>query len=353
MAQDSSANGSLATDVTYEDLIDLEYLFEDAELQVLKAQTTTLAPLYAKREAVISRIPNFWALVVEQAPMDLDQYIQPSDSEVFGECLQEIKIDRFDESSGESPRSFSLTMRFDKNKNKWFDDETLTKHFWMRRARDGWNGLVSEPVKISWKKGQDLTSGLTDAAVALWEARQAADTSSASPTTQAELPEHKAIVKKLESNDPSGNSFFTLFGYVSERRYVTAAESAEATKKIQGRHESGSGLKNIFDTDEETEQAEFERQEVEQEAEVYPNASDVANFIAEDLYPDAVKYFTSAQEQDDEELSEADFEDMDEDDSQDEEIDIRALVKGKSSKRSKNDSDVGSPHPPKSKKNKS
>lgn len=46
-----------------------------------------------------------------------------------------------------------------------------------------------------------------------------------------------------------------------------------------------------------------------------------------------------AQEVDDEELSEIDFEDMSEDDS-DEEVDIRALVKGKGSKRKEKDSDL-------------
>jgi hypothetical protein len=44
---------------------------------------------------------------------------------------------------------------------------------------------------------------------------------------------------------------------------------------------------------------------------------------------------------DDEDLSEVDFEDVSDD--SDEEIDIRALVKGKSSKRKDNDSDVESP----------
>jgi Nucleosome assembly protein (NAP) len=290
MAPQNGTNGDLSTDVTYEDLIALEYSFDDAELEVLRTQTKAFAPLYAKREALVERIPNFWALVVEQAPPDLDQYIQPSDSEVFAECLKEIKIERFDDAT-ESPRSFKLVMRFDKERNKWFEDETLEKPFYFRRARDSWTGLVSEPVKVNWKKGKDLTNGLTDAAVALWKARQAVNADSTSPQAQAKLSEHKAVAKKLEINDPSVSSFFSVFGYVSERRYVSVSENAEASKKLKARRDAKA--KDLIDDDEAAEQAELERAEVEQEVEVCPHGSDIANFIAEDLYPDAIKYFST------------------------------------------------------------
>ncbi|KAK3076979.1 hypothetical protein LTS18_011505, partial [Coniosporium uncinatum] len=167
---------------TYEDLIALEQDFEDVELDIIRRQHHLSAPIYAHRAATISKIPNFWALVLEQSPPEVDQYIQPSDSKLFAECLTSISLSRFEidddegnsggDGSGGSPRSFSIRFEFAADKNEWFENEVLEKKFWYRRGRDGSVGLVSEPVRIRWRKGRDLTNGLGEAACRLWEARR-------------------------------------------------------------------------------------------------------------------------------------------------------------------------------------
>jgi len=311
MAQEST--------VTYEELIQLEYEFDDVDLQILRQQYQLSKPLYKKRQALISKIENFWPLVFEQSPPEVDQYIQPSDSQVFAECLKGLEVERFEidaePNSGMSPRSFSIRMEF--ADNEWFEDKVLEKKFYYRRASDGWTGLVSEPVKIHWKDGKDLTGGLTDAAVKLWEATQKAANGAAEGKTSSQRAE---VMKLLEKSQDGPPSFFTLFGFVSERRYVTAEESAEATKaEIERRKKKAAG--------EQVEDVEQEEGDEHMEVEVCNYGDDLATVLAEDVWPNAIKYFTTAQEMDEDDVSEMDFEE--EDDESDEELDIRSLVKGK------------------------
>lgn len=305
-----TANGSSTTEVSYEDLIALEYEFDEAELEISKLfsaltvivdaicmsnltpttvrQTDALMkPLYAKRAALISRISNFWPLVFEQAPPDLDQYIQPSDSQLFADCLLSLDIERFEPDV--SPRSIKIIMTFKEN-NPWFEDSSLEKKFYYRRTMDEWAGLVSEPVKIRWRQGKDLTNGLTDAAIRLWEARmRSGNAKGDQPAKQAELREHKDLRRRLEANDPSQGSFFTLFGFVSDARWVGAEENAEAVKALKQKKQSTVPAENENDMDN---QLEEERTRIEQQAEICPQGDAIATLIAEDLYPNALKYFS-------------------------------------------------------------
>ena len=301
-----AANGnSTKPEVTYEDLIALEHEFDEAELEISKWQpskptfvtslipttvrqsNTLLQPLYAKRAAFTSRISNFWPLVFEQAPPDLDQYIQPSDSQLFADCLLSLDVERFEPDI--SPRSIKITMTF-KEDNPWFEDSSLEKKFYYRRTMDEWAGLVSEPVKIRWRQGKDLTNGLTDAAVRLWEARAKSENAKGDqPTKQADLKEHQELRKRLEGNDPSQGSFFTLFGFVSDNRWVDAEESAEAVKALKQKKQSKGPAENENEMDN---QLEEERARIEQEVEICQQGDDIATLIAEDLYPNALKYFS-------------------------------------------------------------
>lgn len=49
----------------------------------VRQQYALSKPLYARRAELLTKIPNFWPLVLEQAPMDIDEYIQPSDSAIL------------------------------------------------------------------------------------------------------------------------------------------------------------------------------------------------------------------------------------------------------------------------------
>lgn len=237
----------------------------------------------------------------------------------------------------------------------------MEKKFYYRRASDGWTGHVSEPVKVHWKSEKnDLTNGLTDAALKLWEvrAKKASAPASNGKGKAKPLVEHAELAKKLERHDPTSVGFFTLFAFVSERRYVSAEESLEANAAEKTRREQQK-------VGEEVESLEGEEESDDAEVEVCPFGADLALVVLEDVWPNAIKYFSKytqawiashtlanrisaqAQEVDDEQLSELDFEEMSDD--SDMEVDIRALVKGKGSKRKDKSSDGDSP-PPKSRK---
>lgn len=304
---------------------------------------------------MISKIPHFWALVFEQSPPEVDNYIQPSDSKVFAECLKSVEVERFEIDS--SPRSVSIKFEF--SENEYFKDQVLEKKFWFRKSKDEWQGLVSEPVKIQWKKGKDLTDGLTDAAYALYEAKQklGGTSNGSSHPQESSLPEYKALVTKLEESEDASNSFFAWFGYVSSYKWVSAAESEEAAKEEAEKLEKKKRGEEVKEDDEDDEDTRIDFQETE----VFPGGDELATVIAEDMWPSAIRYYSmympsafawqatnnliehAHEADDDEELSELEVEDM-EDDS-DDEIDIRGLV-GKG--RSKNASD--SPPPKKQRK---
>lgn len=285
-------------------------------------------PLYAKRDTLTSRIPHFWALVFENCPPEIDQYISPSDSQFFADSLTNLEVERFDVHN--NPRSFLVRMTFDAS-NEWFENETLEKKFWFRRSSDGWSGLVSEPVAIRWKKGKDITNGLLGKAAKLFEAQHttaSSATNGAGKKAPAKLKEYDALLKALESTTDGEMSFFTWFGFVSSHRYVSAEEDVEAVKKEkENRAKKAAGEDVPEDADEDDGDLSHDN------LEIFPNGDELATLIAEDLWPQALKYFISVQEMDDEDMEEIDEDDNDaEDDESDGEIDIRALVQGKGKK---------------------
>ncbi|KAI9830022.1 MAG: hypothetical protein M1819_005852 [Sarea resinae] len=329
----------LETNVTYEELAELEKDFDEVETEILRKQYALSVPLYEKRQKIISQIPNFWALVLEAAPLELDQYIQPSDSAVLASSLKNLEVDRFeikkDPSKG-NPHSVSIKFEF--SENEWFKNEVLEKKFWFRHAKDGWSGLVSEPVKINWKKDKDLTEGLTDAAFKLWEAeKKTANGSSAKGKDKKEpIQEHKDLVKLVEDSTEGSMSFFAWFCF--RGRDVSAEESVEAEKEEKERREKikkGEKVESKEDDDDDDDE-----EESWLEREFFPQGEELAVSLSEDIWPGAIKYFTQAQEQ--EALSEADFED-DEDDDDDEEMNIDELKKLVAKKEEEEDADSDRP----------
>ncbi|PSS23190.1 hypothetical protein M430DRAFT_48778 [Amorphotheca resinae ATCC 22711] len=292
------------TPVSYEDLADIERDFDDAETEIIRQQVSLTQPLYDRRDKTTSQIPNFWPLVLEQAPPDIDQYIQPSDSALLLSSLVNLSVSHFEISTpGGDPRSVAI--RFTFSANEYFEDTVLEKRFWYRRARDGWSGLVSEPVPIRWKKDRDLTGGLLDLVCRAWEA---------GPVAGGLSPEQRALKKKIENTGMGGLSFFAWFGFIGRR--VSAEESAEATRlerEARGERKADKALESTGEQEQAQDQEEEEEAEDDpgMSLEIFPDGDDLAIAITEDLWPGAIKYFTQAQEQD--VLSDADFESSEED----------------------------------------
>jgi len=326
--------------VFFEDLALIEDEFEEIDNEIIRQQYNLSKPLYTKRSEILAKIPHFWALVMEQAPVEVDQFIHPHDSKIFAESLVNLSVTRpeLETADGAKGSPRSLHIRFEFKPNDFFSDTVLEKTLWYRRAKDGWTGLVSEPVKVNWKKDKDLTEGLTDGAVALWEARKKIGDMRAEG-----LPEYTALKKKVESWNAINTSFFTWFGWVSDRRWVSKEESEAAVAAHQQHKEARKRGEKDEDKEDEDED---EDDDDDSAVEVHEAGDELAISLADDIWPNAIKWFTQASEL--EELSDVDFEEddeMDEDeDDEAETVDIRALVgEGAAAGRAKRQSDGGPP----------
>ena len=264
-----------------------------------------LRPLYEKRNALIASKPfqdgDFWPRVFHGAPTQIDDYIMPSDSNLLGDCFINFQVERFevDEHGNGEPRSLRFTFKFKTGEdNPYFEDAKLVKDLYFRKKMvktatgkgRAAGAFVSEPVRIRWKPDQDLTRGLLDAACDLFEAEKK-DISA----DRRELPEYEKLAKKLEerevaydlqeSNDEdgfgetqnSGHSFFAFFGF--RGRVVSPEEHQLAIA------EEKEGLLEIEEFDREGEDDSLE------EVEIFPEGEDVAVCLAEELWPDAFKYY--------------------------------------------------------------
>ncbi|KAJ5562939.1 hypothetical protein N7461_001700 [Penicillium sp. DV-2018c] len=331
----------------------LEEEFSRAEVEQLRHSAKLMAPLIQKRSQIIAQPEvqsEFWMRVFASAPAEIDEYILPSDAQLLGECLKNLTVERFEldaQGNGE-PRSLRFTFGFKTGEeNPYFTNEKLVKEFYWRqevsKSSGGhtrtWEGLVSEPVRINWKKDMDLTKGLLDAACDLAEAEKKKG------GDRRQLPEYAALVKKVEEADaeaeaanaeededeedmpsPVGMSFFGFFGY--RGRDISAEKSAEAAKEIEERWakvQRGEDISEGAGSDNEDEEEETDGLE---EAEIFPDGDDLAVAIAEDLWPDALNYYVQSFQMGDE-LEDMDLEMAEMDSDSDEESESRPRKKAR------------------------
>ena len=185
--------------------------------------------------------------------------------------------------------------------NEYFEDKVLEKKFWYRRSRDGRAGLVSEPVPIKWKAGKDLTQGLLDLTVKIWEQDKkdghANGTSKDQKKTKPEdwTADQKALREKIDTYGLGGVSFFCWFGFRGE--YISAEENVIAVEEDKKRRADKASGKPV-----EPEEAEDEEEDEEDEEEdplaleIFPDGDDLAVALSEDLWPSALKYFSKSRD---------------------------------------------------------
>ena len=288
----------------------------------MRKSVPVLQSLFDKRNEIIN-IPDvqsdFWIRVFASAPPEIEEFLLPADEAVLGSCLKNLKVERFEvdaQGNGE-PRSLRFTFDFETGEeNPFFENSQLVKEFYWRKQiihtskgkRRTWEGLVSDPVRINWKKDMDLTKGLLDATCNLFDAEKKGG-------KRTDLPEYKALVEKVaeveqeeedeEMNDddeddeedphsPTGTSFFAWFGY--RGRDVSAEVSKAATKEdderfakiLKGEKVDGEDEED----DEEDEDEEAELSDAVEEAEIFPNGEELAMTLADDLWTDAMKYYS-------------------------------------------------------------
>lgn len=157
----------------YDALARIEEQLAGIELEYLRKSYVATRPKFLERATAIEAIPDFWPTVIDEAPAEIDQRIQPRDVAALN-YLTGIDVGRFevrDAGHGE-PRSVKLTFTF--KPNEWLVNEKIEKKFYWRMSKHGWSGLVSEPVDVQWKD-RDLTEDLLDMAIKLWRKEQEFD----------------------------------------------------------------------------------------------------------------------------------------------------------------------------------
>ncbi|KAI9155576.1 putative nap family protein [Paramyrothecium foliicola] len=307
----------------------LDDTLSDIDAELMAKKVLQMAPVLTQRQQTIDKIPGFWAVVFDNAATELEAAITPADGEIFAKALTRLEVLRPEIPAGAShtdsgldkfgePRSVTINFHF--KQNEWFSDSVLSKTLYFRYSTDGSTGLVSDPIKINWKAGKDLTEGLTDAAYELWTAQKqnpsqqldgvlSSDARKARDAQAKELPQYKALAKLLEDKVDGAISFFNFFSY--RGRWTSAAENKEATIKAKAHREAALAGKPVEEEDDEDEDYEF----AEEDVETFPPGHDVAVTIAEDIWPDAIDYFFA-------DTIDSDIEIDEDDDDEDEDVEM-------------------------------
>lgn len=205
----------------------------DVDKEITAKQYLMSKDIFANRQNTIAKIPGFWAVTFDNASSELEATVTSNDLEVFTKALTAVEVTRPEIPAGAKasdsgldkfgePRTLNLKFHF--QENEWFTDRVLDKTFYFRIGKDGTTGLVSEPIKINWKAGKDLTEGLSDAAFAFWAAQKnspsqmldavlANDARHARDAAAREMPEYKNLAKLLHEKVDGAISFFNFFSY--------------------------------------------------------------------------------------------------------------------------------------------
>lgn len=272
--------------------------------------------------------PGFWAVVFDHASTELEAAITGNDLEVFAKALKQIEVGRPEIPASASPAQVgldnfgeprSVTIRFIFAENEWFTDSVLEKTFYYRYGKDGSAGLVSEPIRVNWKPGKDLTEGLTEASYAFWAAQKqnpaqqldavlVGDARKARDQAAREMPEYKALADKLESATQGAISFFNFFSY--RGRWTSAAESIEAKAELAAKRKAALAGNAVEEDDDDDEDEDFPEESVE----TFPAGHECAVSIAEDIYPSAIDYFMADTIDSDDELDGINIDDSDDED---------------------------------------
>ncbi|KAK6533962.1 hypothetical protein TWF281_005305 [Arthrobotrys megalospora] len=247
---------------------DLELEFEKAEVEVLKYQIKTTTPLYARRNLLTTSIPSFWPTVFDSTP-DFDQHIAPEDVAAIS-IITSLNVIR---PNVDEPRDFIIELGFDKSRNEWFEGDVLRKQFWWRTVEGVWSGLVSEPVEVKWKEGKDLSKGETGRVYAEWKGKRKGGkeekgkgkgkgkvSAAASSAANGKKKEKLSLEERLAGGQPS---FFTWFAWM------------------------GKGTEYGLDGKE----VEEEEDDDEESDDLFNHGDELALTIADDVYPNAIKYF--------------------------------------------------------------
>ncbi|KAF9431275.1 hypothetical protein BGZ94_003590 [Podila epigama] len=116
------------------------------EQELVAKRFELMTPLYEKRRAICSQIPQFW-LTVFRNHMGLAQIIEEDDVPAL-EHLTDVWV----KVNPKEVRTFDVIFTF--SDNEYFTNKELIKKVIFKDDEQ-----VAEPFTINWKEGKDLTKG--------------------------------------------------------------------------------------------------------------------------------------------------------------------------------------------------
>lgn len=215
-----------------------------------------MKPIYANRDEMIDKIPSFWKIVLSQHS-NFANFIRASDFKYI-DCIDDVRV------KWSSDGNYSITIKFNGIEGD-FPSQTITKSFKM--------------VKIE----NDMKSGNDD------------------EDEDEDEDEEADTIEKLVS-EPVDIIWPESYDHINPSKI-------ENKKSVEGKKNYRIGMKSLFGW--------FKWTGLKPGKE-FPNGDSLAELFAEDLYPYCVKYYTEAQRDLEDEMSDS----SEEGDSAEEPLDI-------------------------------
>lgn len=176
--------------------------------------------------------------------------------------------------------------------NSYLVDKVIEKKFWYRHSREGWSGLVSEPVDVRWHENKDLSEGLLNAVWKAWTEEQLHLANTGSRDIRALLPEQEVLRQMIGRTALEGITFFAWFGFIGRR--ISHDENVKVLANLKAKKAARAAGRAVSDFEQppEGEQEAIIADKMVEALEIFPNGDDLAVSFAEDLWPGAIKYFS-------------------------------------------------------------
>lgn len=215
-----------------------------------------MKPIYAKRDEMIAKIPSFWKIVLSQHS-NFANFIRASDFK-YVDCIDNVEV-KWDQDA-----NYNITIKFNEIQGD-FPSQTVTKAFKIAKIENDMKGKTEEDL-------EDDEEG-----------------------------EEADVIEKLVSK-PVDIIWPKSYDHINPAKI-------EDKKSTEGKRNYRTGMKTLFGW--------FKWTGLKPGKE-FPNGDSLAELFAEDLYPYCVKYYTEAQRDLEDEMSDA----SEEGDSAEEPLDI-------------------------------
>lgn len=135
------------------ELADLSEQQTEIDREIQKIAHKKFEKFYEERRSKVKQIPSFWLTCIRACP-EMEDYVGFEDDELL-ESLTDLYV-KYEDT--EEEEKFSISFEFDPE-NEFLETVSLVKPFkFVEKTIDGKKvrKLISEPVKLKWKKHKNL-----------------------------------------------------------------------------------------------------------------------------------------------------------------------------------------------------